>query len=262
MTPEKVKPRLMAEYEIWIMGRKDLLMDPMNKKTRENLRKKINDPPPNTAEPKDICAGKLYGREDGDKNAQVILPTRCPYSCWVEAGRKISNSRVRGKSTNISTATSTTLPGIMEFLEDKWEFIDPYTGQVIHEPEWFVDECRGVGQSKVAVCITRPRIPRWCLRGRIGIFLEEVMPQDIFRLAVYAARKVGYCSYRPQKKGPFGIGEVVKMMWVGGDAPDVVSANKEANPKSVPRSVEGETYDNADLEDEEKEEQDNDEDEA
>lgn len=247
VTPSTLKPRPRAIYEVWLEGSAHVLMDPMNKKTRENLRKGINEPPDRDAKPIDICRNKLYGREDGDPKAQVIVPARCLYSCNVEGGRKVPNRRVKGKASNISTATSTTLPGIMQFLDEKWEFFNPTTGEVIHEPEWVIDECRGVGnQTKTAVCITRPRIPVWFIRGRIAVFLEEVTPQDVCKLLIYSGRKIGVGSYRPQKKGPYGTFEVIGMYWVGGDKPDTVPANREANPPSVARDKAEEVYEEGD----------------
>jgi hypothetical protein len=138
----------------------------------------------------DEAAGKLYKSPEGE----LGIPALNLFASLIEAGRKVKN----GKS-QISTATSTTLPSFLEIEE----FFLPFTAS----SDWVPDMRRGVsnsGTTKVAVAIVRPRFDIWELKATAVIdddVIDESIIREVFRVA---GTGVGLCDFRPAKKGPFG----------------------------------------------------------
>ncbi len=151
----------------------------------------------------DEAGTKLYRSEDG----KMGVPTQNLMSSIIIAGRYIKN----GKKA-ISTAESTTVFDFLEFVDDFCPFMNcDKDGNV----EWRPFPVRGVmknGPSKVAVCINRPRIPKWSLQLVVKFDDKRGISQDtVVSLVEAAGRKVGLCDWRPATKGRFGRSVVTKV---------------------------------------------------
>ena len=180
----------MKRAVVTIEGVSPLLMNPMNEETLMGILTGTSVKVPRDLTPVQICERKLYKGENGE----LGIPAVNLFSSLAEAGRKVKNGK-----TQISTATSTTLPSFLEIEE----LFLPFSA----EAGWVPDLRRGVsnsGANKVAVAIVRPRFDLWELKITIGIddtVVDESVVRELFRIA---GTSVGLCDFRPAKKGQFG----------------------------------------------------------
>lgn len=151
---------------------------------------------------------KLY-RSEPDENGvkKMGVPTQNIMSCLVIAGRQVKT----GKKA-LSTAKETTIFGFLDFMEDFCPFLDcDPKGDILWKPF----PMKGVmsnGPSSVAVCINRPRIPKWSLQ--FSVMFDETRGVDLSTLKALvemAGRQVGLGDFRPAKRGRFGRFVVTKM---------------------------------------------------
>lgn len=141
-------------------------------------------------------------------NDEFGVPAMNLIACLVEAGRFVKVGR-----SNLSTAETTTLHG---FLRIEGEFL-PFKKQ--GEEIWVYDLRRGQmanGTKKTAVGIVRPKFPIWSFDVTLVIDFDEqgINLDTIKQLLRVAGRRCGLGSFRPQKRGPFGMFRVPAESWV------------------------------------------------
>lgn len=194
----------MRTVKIQCVGASPILMDPMTDDTLTSLITGVRPNKPKDRPLIEVCQEKLY-REFGD-TGRVGIPAECLFACLVAAGRNVKNGKKQ-----VSTATSTTIPGLMSIKS----FFMPFTNVVEGEDgkAWRVDKRRGQldnGGKKVAVGIVRPRFDAWEFDVEVE-FDDKIVNESVIRaLFEDAGKNQGLGSFRPNKKGPFGTFKVTK----------------------------------------------------
>jgi hypothetical protein len=154
-------------------------------------------------EPREAADSKVYRLKSDGKTP--VLPQKCVYASFIEAGKYV---RLDGKR-QVSTAKGTILPGLMWF-QDAQDFVlfRPGTKDVC---AWEVDLAQGRNPNGgEGVCIVRPRFDAWEIHCVLGIDLAECSERDMRDLVEKAVKRVGFCDHRPQRKGTFGRGSISK----------------------------------------------------
>jgi hypothetical protein len=146
---------------------------------------------------------KLYRSEDG----KMGVPMQNIMSAIILAGQHVKVGK-----KNLSTAKATTIFDFLEFVEDFCPFKGcDEKGNVPWKPFPVKGTMHNAG-SEVAVCITRPRIPKWELSFTVKYDEKRQVPQDaVVKLVETAGRKIGLCDWRPAKKGRFGRFVITKI---------------------------------------------------
>jgi hypothetical protein len=135
-------------------------------------------------------------------NGEFGFPTNYLFAALIHAGRQVS---LRGK-TNVSTATSSEMPGFMSIIPDL--VIDGGDGFIPfldQDVKWVADKRRGVlAANKAAVAIVRPKFPTWAFEVTIEVDLDLISIDKVKSLFEIAGRVSGIGDFRPSKRGPFG----------------------------------------------------------
>ena len=205
----------MKTFEVTLVGVSPMLQNPMTERTLDELESGVRTSLRKDRPREDVVREKVIVN-----NGYLGVPAEYLLACLIEAGRKVKNGKF-----NISTATSSTLPG---FLSIRDEFL-PFTHienngsfdwlethkesgypEGITEVPWIADRRRGVldsGGKKVAVPIVRPKFPAgWTIKATIDIDEGEngCSPDTAKKLFEVAGRSIGLGDFRPAKRGPFG----------------------------------------------------------
>lgn len=174
------------------------------------------------------CAPKIYRHPD---TGRIGIPAEVFYACLKQAGRKVKNGRY-----NISTATGSTIFGMLEIKEDFLlllnipEKVKPESKE--EAKYWKVDRRRGIGKqakTPTAVAVIRPAFAEWEFEVTIEYNEKKVNGETVKRLFEEAGSGQGLCGFRPNCGGPFGRFEVV--LWptsLDSNPEDVVPEEDEA----------------------------------
>jgi len=135
-------------------------------------------------------------------NGEFGFPILNASSCFIDGGRYVKFDARRCFTSNDSTV----LPAFLRVRSSDPNYADfvPF----LNQEKYKVDVRRGVnrnGASKITVGIVRPRFDSWAAKVRLVISIKDgVTEQSIRRIVEVAGERSGLCSFRPQKKGPFG----------------------------------------------------------
>lgn len=186
-------PKGIAVVEIEAVNISPLLVNAMTDETLDVLKTGVGKQVKKDAHPKDVAESRLYRDETG----KLVIPTANLFAAIVEAGRKVKS----GKS-QISTATTTTVPSFLNIIGQNMVFTNgDGDGKA---PEWVVDKRRGcLPKDGTAVCLIRPRFEKWGFKVRIEVD-ETVVGLDTVAKLLQIAGEGGLCDFRPGCKGPFG----------------------------------------------------------
>ena len=193
----------MKRLLITCVGAYPIMMDPMTDEVLDSLATGVRVQIQKDLSHADVARKKIY-RENGDKDGRIGLPTEMLFATLVAAGRKVS---YRGK-TNISTAETSMLPGLLTINEDFLPFPIPDGAT---EPKWTVDKRRGRLENGTAVCLRRPKFADWGFEVTIDFDDKEISEGKVRELFNIAGRFCGLGSFRPSCKGPFGRFAVQKL---------------------------------------------------
>ena len=144
---------------------------------------------------------KVYMNKEG----KIALPAQMLIAALVSAGRNVKIGKKQ-----VSTASTTTL---FDFLTVTSQYLCLTNGRDEKEPQWVVDSRRGVSNasaSPVAVCVVRPRCDEWSFEVEFT-YDEKITGRDtILKLFANAGTSQGLGSFRPNKKGPYGMFRVLE----------------------------------------------------
>ena len=152
---------------------------------------------------------KLYRSESGADGspAKMGFPMQNLIACLVGAGRYVKSGK-----NQISTAKSTTLFEFLDFPEDFCVFKDTDKDGNIPYYGFLAKGNLNSGGNKVAVAITRPRIPHWETSFTVRLDTKRGVSRDtVVALVETAGRKIGLCDWNPIHRGRFGRFVISKM---------------------------------------------------
>lgn len=191
-----------------------LLMDPMQEETIDGLQTKVHAKIDRTLSKDKIAESKVIK----DSKGRIGIPISYIKACLVEAGRHVKD----GKS-KISTVNQTTLFSFLDFGSSRFvplgrinpQELDEEIRDLVNSEGWMADRRRGNNNATgkpIAVAIIRPLFPVWQITLEVNLDTAPpfgVKPEVVKELFVIAGKKVGLGSYRPTRKGDFGMFNVV-----------------------------------------------------
>lgn len=220
--PAQVPPKEnggLVSVNVRLTGVTPILFNAMDAATLLGLGKfgGVDAKPSRNAEkgtPRDICDAKLHRLPDG----RPCVPMRMVYATFINAGQFC---RLDGKR-QVSTASSTTLPGLLQLVSPQMPIVLPGTDET---PKWEVDIQQGKNPNGgEAVCIVRPRFDQWEIACELIVDRSTFSVERTRQLIELAGRRVGFAEFSPRKRGTFGTFAItswdVAKSVVSFDAPD------------------------------------------
>jgi len=199
-----VEEALVIRVAATCEGISPYLMNPATDELLDQLRGRVPKIKNKDRPVEDEAADKLCTGPDG----RIGISAVNLLSCMIIAGRKVKN----GKS-QISTASTTTLTGLLS--------IEQYFLAFNGDPEWAVDKRRGVNpRGGEMVCLIRPRFDEWSFDVSFLVDEAEINPTVVREVLRVAGKFVGLGDFRPAKRGPFGRFRVVNWEELGGVTDD------------------------------------------
>lgn len=184
----------MRKVRISCKGSSPILMDRMSSETLDSLATGVRGTVQKDRSHRDVAAEKIYRNSDGKVGIDIAML----FSALVGAGRQV---QYKGK-TNISTATTSLLPGLIQFEEDFLLFPVPEGKQ---EPDWEPDVRLGrLPKDGTAVCLRRAKFADWGFDVHVVYDEDSIATSKVRELFEQAGRFQGLGSFRPNKRGPFG----------------------------------------------------------
>lgn len=169
-------------------GISPFLMNPATDELLDQLRGRTRPTKDKNRSVEDEAAEKLSKGPDG----RIGVSSVNLYAAMVAAGRRVKNGK-----TQISTATTTTLPGLMSVEQMFLPFTD--------DPPWVADKRRGVNpKGGEMVCLIRPRFDTWGFEVTFLIDETEIAASTVRDVLRVAGQFIGLGDFRPSKRGPFG----------------------------------------------------------
>jgi hypothetical protein len=145
-------------------------------------------------DPKELAESKIHKLHDG----RPCVPPRMLYAAMIAAGQFI---RLDGKR-QVSTAQSTTLPGLMTLATYEIPLLVPGTDE---PASWDVDVQQGRNPNGgEAVCIIRPIFYKWQINFEVDVDRAEFDLERARGVVEIAGRRCGIGDFRPNRKGTFG----------------------------------------------------------
>jgi hypothetical protein len=142
------------------------------------------------------AAKKLYVNTTGQPGDGI--PALNLFSSMIIAGRKVKNGR-----TQVSTASTSTLPGFLAIQESFLLFDEDET--------WVADKRRGTNPNGgEMVCIVRPRFDKWGFDVTFELEDSEASPTIVKEILRVSGNFIGLGDFRPAKRGPFGRFRIVE----------------------------------------------------
>lgn len=185
--------------------------------------------------PENEAASKIYRSGPTEKypNGGMGIPIQNIISCLVSGGQHVKSSK-----TKISTAKTTTVFDFLDFLDDFCVFTNcDESGNV----PWAPLKVKGNmhrGAETTAVCIVRPRIPRWSLTFTVKFNDKRgISYETLEELVKVAGRKAGLCDWRPTCKGRFGRFEVTKVESMDSPSEEFPIERVEYNATNAPAEL-------------------------
>lgn len=193
----------MLNVSIRCEGATPLLMNKIADGVLLQLLDKSSKKPKSAAEsrqPRDIATDHLHLTKDG----RPILPTGALFAALIEAGKY---TRLDGKR-QVSTSSSTVLPGFLSLGDPFLPLLDPHTGK---EAAWETDIRPGRNPNGGELCvIVRPRFDAWAFDVHATIDTSQISESAIRQLWDCAGQRIGLLDFRPARKGNCGQFRVVK----------------------------------------------------
>lgn len=165
-----------------------ILMNPMTDEVLEELRTGVRKAPAKDRPADDVAAERVIRDAEGNPG----IPAEYLFSCLVEAGRHVKNSKKQ-----ISTTTSSLVPAILAIEEPFLPFTE--------HSDWVTDRRRGcLPKDKTAVCLVRPKFERW--QCQVTFEIEDAVAEEstVKELLRIAGSFIGLADFRPACRGPFG----------------------------------------------------------
>lgn len=182
--------------EVQVQGITPLLMNRMTEEQLLQIRSGVKKPKSKRTEesPREEAERKVYALPTGEP----YFPTENLMAALIAAGQYV---RLDGKR-QASTTKSSLVPGFLALQE-------PYL--LLRPGEWEPDLRAGRNPNGgEAVCLVRPRFDRWGFEVTTlldNAIVGEVTCRELFEIAL---SRVGIGDFRPQRKGIFGRGAIVK----------------------------------------------------
>jgi len=191
-----------------------LMMDRMPEEVLDGIAIGVPVARPKDTPPKVIAERALYS----DGNGGFILPIENLWACLIEAGRRVKIGRY-----TISTAKSTELYSLISINVLSLRLLRVTADGTVLDghPTWVIDKRRGVGKKAGdPVRIVRPKFAEWGFSVEVEFDEKQKINASILQqLFERAGTAVGLCSFRPQKRGPFGRFRVVEWEMLNGAEP-------------------------------------------
>jgi hypothetical protein len=169
-------------------GISPFLMNPATDELLDQLRGRVRPVKDKNRPVEEEAAEKLCTDADGHVGVSSINL----FSSMIIAGRRVKNGK-----TQVSTASTTTLPGLLTIEQ----FFLPFKG----DPKWVVDKRRGVNpKGGEMVCLIRPRFDAWSFDLSFLIDETEINADTVREVLRISGKFVGLGDFRPAKRGPFG----------------------------------------------------------
>lgn len=109
--------------------------------------------------------------------------------------------RLDGKR-QVSTATSTMLPAFIELPDKLYWLVHPETGE---PATWEPDVQPGKNKTGDMIALCRPRFDEWAFSGEVVVDTREIGVNKIRDLFDIAGKRIGVGSFRPNRKGFYGM---------------------------------------------------------
>lgn len=186
----------MRKVRVVCVGVSPLMMDRMSPEVLDSLDTGVRLQIKKDRPVAEKAEEKIYR----DKEGHIGLSPDMLLAALVNAGRKVKIGK-----TQVSTATTTTL---FDFFQLKSDFLILANGRDQEAPIWVPDQRRGVSnqsKSPTAVCIVRPKFDEWAFEVTCT-FDEKVAGRDtMMKLFKEAGSSQGVGSFRPNRKGRYGM---------------------------------------------------------
>ena len=197
---------MQKRIEINCTGVSPLLMDQMSAATLQSLATGVRLQVVKDRLPDEVAKEKIYRDPDG----RIALPVEMLFSCLVGAGRNVKIGR-----KGISTATTTILPSLLSIEGTHIPLTNiPANANGEEKSFWSPDLRKGMGyqgKTPTAVAIIRPKFPKWEFKVVVKYNDAKVNEDTVKALFSEAGLTQGLGSFRPNKKGMFGMFEVTKV---------------------------------------------------
>lgn len=189
----------MQSYRVFLQGDR-LLMDRMPEETLEDLRTGKRSPKDRSQSKEDECRPKIYRDTEG----KIVIPVINLLAALVHAGRQVKIGKVQ-----VSTAKTTNLFGFMTVSGENMPLyiLDEGKWRQATDEDWTPDTRRGTNPNGgEAVAVVRPKFQNWGVVATVTFDpSQKVKLDNIETIFETAGRVSGLCSFRPQKKGNFGM---------------------------------------------------------
>lgn len=189
----------MQSYRVLLQGDR-LLMDRMPDETLEDLRTGKRSPKDRSQSKEDECRPKIYR----DANGNIVVPVINLLAALVHAGRQVKIGKVQ-----VSTAKTTNLFGFMTVSGENMPLLvfDGTQWRQATDEDWEPDTRRGTNPNGgEAVSVVRPKFTNWAVTATVTFDpSQKVKLDNIETIFETAGRVSGLCSFRPQKRGNFGM---------------------------------------------------------
>lgn len=221
----------MQRLRLYCEGIKPLLLDPASEEFLDKLSTRVRQQPRTDINVEEEAKSKVLISQGGN----LYFPLGYLFSCLIEAGRFVKYDAKMSLSTSDSTRLTMvlTLQGdkvVLGLRESNGKF------KPLLKEEWTVDKRRGVNRTtKAPVRIIRPKIARWGFEVEVVFDNDRLDLSKLLELFRVAGLGVGVGSFRPDKKGEFGMFELkeVKVLeeWKPEQTVKVINLT-ETQPKS------------------------------
>lgn len=186
----------MRRVRIVVVGKTPLMMDRMSDEVLNSLDNGVRLQLVKDRPSEEKAEEKIYVDQDG----KIGLSPDMLLAALVNGGRNVKMGKKQ-----ISTASTTTL---FDFLTVESEFLILTNCRDAELPQWVVDKRRGVSnqsKSPTAVCIIRPKFNEWGFEVTIVYDEKKAGRDTIMKLFAEAGCSQGVGSFRPNKKGRYGM---------------------------------------------------------
>ena len=104
-------------------------------------------------------------------------------------------------------------PGLLTLEGESYPLLKPGAGEesVWGFAPWRYEVRQGRNPNGgEAVCLVRPLFEEWGIHFTAILDTDELAEDTFLRLFQLAGRRIGFCDYRPQRKGVFGMFAVTR----------------------------------------------------
>jgi len=186
----------MRKVRVLCVGVSPLMMDRMSDEVLESLDTGVRLQIKKDRPVEEKAEEKIYRNSEG----RIGLSPDMLLAALVNSGRNVKIGKKQ-----VSTAATTML---FDFFQLKSDFLILTNGRDGEEPAWVSDRRRGVSnqsKSPTAVCIVRPQFPEWAFEATFT-FDEKTAGRDtMMKLFKEAGSSQGLGSFRPNRKGRYGM---------------------------------------------------------